>query len=477
MAWQVNPPPALVLKVMAAIAGVVAVGSGLFIAYTYDTNSGATFKEVMQEWKTGSGYGVWFGKTGGITASGAIATKNLSAASCTNASTSKIYATGTGMLVCGTDQDSGTWPIIQPIADNRYVNTSGDTMTGDLLVKHANLTASGGTFTEFISTTGFADFLGISNPDSPAAGTARFHAATTQGFTRFEQDNEGKRNVVLGRDNVFIGKNTTGGVIGTGSVVYVTGSTGNVPNIAKAKADSLTTLPAVGMAMDSIAINGFGQIMKLGVIQNVDTSAFSTADRLWVSATTAGELTATRPAYPNFAQHVGSVLVDGAGNGSYSVFIAPYIGGEETGTNSNFTTPGALSGAQLYVSGLPKMRRGIGIPLCDSATACAAGSGVTFRIPNLLAGFTLSGATLDASVAGVGQTMKVNIYNQGGNCYVFTTPVMLGTTLQSSDQSATGSVINPSCRVFASGQRLVPQITNVNLTPAKGVTLTLDLIP
>jgi hypothetical protein len=181
----------------------------------------------------------------------------------------------------------------------------------------------------------FMDFYAQgTNPPAPPAGVVRFHSITTQGFTRFEQDNEAATNIVLGRDNVFIARNTTGSIIAARSPVYVSGSTGNVPNIALAKSDVISTLPAVGLTLDAIGINAFGQVMKLGVISNVNTSAFSTGDVLYVDPTTAGALTKTRPVTPYLAQRMASVLVSSVDAGSLLVVTAPFIGGLDTGTTS-----------------------------------------------------------------------------------------------------------------------------------------------
>lgn len=166
-----------------------------------------------------------------------------------------------------------------------------------------------------------------SNPSAPAAGTLLLHSATTQGFTRMEQDNEATTNLVYGRDNVFIAKNTTAGTITKGQVVYnTTTSTGAVPNIALAKADSVTTLPALGVALDDIAANAFGQIMVMGVVDSFNTNSFSTGDELYVSPTTAGAIQASIPTgVGQFSQRVGSVLNKGVGNGSMLIDIAPFV--------------------------------------------------------------------------------------------------------------------------------------------------------
>jgi hypothetical protein len=200
---------------------------------------------------------------------------------------------------------------------------------------------------------GYVDLLAqSSNPSAPSAGTTRLHSATTNGFTRLEQDNEAATNLVLGRDSVFIAKNTSGSTINANQPVYVTGSTGNIPNIGLARSNALATLPAIGIALDAISNNAYGQVMKSGVISSVNTSTYSTGDTLWVSPTTAGALVNTRPAYPNFVQRIGSVLVSGIGNGSILVTTAPFVGGMESGTNAATFTATAFVGDGSQLTGI-----------------------------------------------------------------------------------------------------------------------------
>lgn len=218
------------------------------------------------------------------------------------------------------------------------------TGTGGVINGHIDITGTAGA--------GFITLVAqASNPTAPAAGTLLLHSVTTQGFTRMEQDNEAATNLVLGRDNVFIAKNTSGGSIAKGKVVYITGSTGNVPNIALARANSASTIPEVGVALDTIADNAFGQVMVLGVISNINTSAFASGDQIWVSTSVAGGLQNTRPSGTSgaYVLRVGSVMVSGVGNGSIIVDIAPFIGNIETGTlastwtGNNVTLAGILT--------------------------------------------------------------------------------------------------------------------------------------
>lgn len=244
----------------------------------------------------------------------------------------------------------------------------------------------------------FMDFYAqTTNPAAPPAGMARFHSATTQGFTRFEQDNEAPTNLVLGRDNVFIARNTSGSNIAAGKPVYITGSTGNVPNVALAKADSLTTLPAVGMTLDPINNNNFGQVMRLGVIGSIDTSAFSTETLLYVSSTSAGALTATRPVSPAYAQPIANVLVSGVGNGSLHVMAAPFVGGQDTGTDAaawKFNGHTLSLPADASVSGTNTGDQTVSVV----APLAGGGSGSTISVTTSMN----TGKLLGRSTAGVG---------------------------------------------------------------------------
>lgn len=157
-------------------------------------------------------------------------------------------------------------------------------------------------------------------PTPPASGTLLLQSFNQQGFSvPHVYDTQGNA-IEITRDNVTIVKNTSGGTINKGQVVYVTGSTGAVPTVSLAKADSSATMPAFGIMYENASNNAFGRMLILGNLENFDLSAFSNGQLLYVSAATAGALTATPPAYPNFAQTIGTVLNNGVGNGVLDVF-------------------------------------------------------------------------------------------------------------------------------------------------------------
>lgn len=228
------------------------------------------------------------------------------------------------------------------------MNTSPTLITPVLGVATATSVAVTGT-----AGAGFLTLPGQSTvPTSPAAGTLLLYSETANGFTRLAQDNESATNLVLTRDNVIISKNTTAAIITKGSVVYITGSTGNVPNIANAQANSTTTVPAIGVVVNDIAVNGFGQVMTMGIISSFNTSAFTAGASVWVSSTVAGGLTSTRPSgTTNSVQRIGTILVSGVGNGSIAINTAPAVLNMETGTNAATWTGNAVVANSLTLSG------------------------------------------------------------------------------------------------------------------------------
>jgi len=175
----------------------------------------------------------------------------------------------------------------------------------------------------------------IATPTAPAANSLILFSKDQNGLSVPHILDENSNEIEITRDNLTIVRNTSGASISKGSVVYITGATGSVPNISKARANSLTTLPAYGIMYQTTANNGFGWMMVLGVIENFNLSAFSIGDLLYVSPATAGLLTATKPVSPNYAQSMGVVLNNGVGNGVLQVFtrIVEVATTQTAGTN------------------------------------------------------------------------------------------------------------------------------------------------
>ena len=103
-------------------------------------------------------------------------------------------------------------------------------------------------------------------------------------------------------------RNTTGATLTKGTIVYISGATGNKPTVSKAIAtgDS-TSAQTFGMCQANIANNSNGYVVCVGDLAGLDTSAFTEGNQLYLSSTTAGAYTITKQLAPNHLVYIGIV--------------------------------------------------------------------------------------------------------------------------------------------------------------------------
>jgi hypothetical protein len=127
---------------------------------------------------------------------------------------------------------------------------------------------------------------------------------------------------------VVTAKNSTGSAIPKGSVVYikVTNNSAQFPDIELASASTeSTSSKTIGLAAQNIANGATGKIILRGELHGsagepLDTSAYSVGQTLWLS-TTAGQVTSTRPTFPNHAVFIGHVSRSQVNEGRIIVVI------------------------------------------------------------------------------------------------------------------------------------------------------------
>lgn len=170
---------------------------------------------------------------------------------------------------------------------------------------------------------------GISSPDfvqfdttavvTPAAGRLYFN------------DGEGGLSYTLKGGNVVqeVGQsqqvlvyNGTGAALTKGQVVYSNGAQGQRPTVALALATSdATSARTLGIVAESIANGAEGWVTSLGIIENIDTSAFTAGAQLYLSGSTAGGLTATKPVAPIHMVYVARCIKSNASSGRLFVTV------------------------------------------------------------------------------------------------------------------------------------------------------------
>ena len=103
-------------------------------------------------------------------------------------------------------------------------------------------------------------------------------------------------------------RNTTGATLTKGTVVYITGATGQIPTVSKALATSdATSAQTLGLMTADLANNSNGYVTIIGLVTDVNTSAYSDGQQLYLSGTTAGTMTATKPKAPTHLVYVAVV--------------------------------------------------------------------------------------------------------------------------------------------------------------------------
>lgn len=141
----------------------------------------------------------------------------------------------------------------------------------------------------------------------------------------YDTDNSG---VVDNAERIaIIGRNATGVTLYRGTIVYISGSTGNRPNFVKAQANAEpTSAGTFGVVINDIANNSDGYAAHIGVLDNLDTRSTAPnpftdvtlvdGDTIYLHPTIAGYVTNVKPSAPNHLVYVGKVTRTSPTNGT-----------------------------------------------------------------------------------------------------------------------------------------------------------------
>ena len=113
--------------------------------------------------------------------------------------------------------------------------------------------------------------------------------------------------------------NKTGSTITNGQVVYIDGAQGNRPTASLAQANDLTKLSVIGVATHDILNNEEGYVTTFGSVRELDTSAYTNGQELYLSPTVAGGFTGTKPTGDDYCVVVGYVTTVHATQGEILV--------------------------------------------------------------------------------------------------------------------------------------------------------------
>ena len=131
---------------------------------------------------------------------------------------------------------------------------------------------------------------------------------------------------------VTVCRNQSGSTLYKGTIVYINGSTGNLPTILKAQANvESTSAGTFGVVESDIANNADGNVVTIGTIDTLDTRTSATnpftdvtladGDTIYLHPTVAGYVTNVKPSAPNHLVYVGKVVRTTPTNGAIAYRI------------------------------------------------------------------------------------------------------------------------------------------------------------
>jgi hypothetical protein len=136
--------------------------------------------------------------------------------------------------------------------------------------------------------------------------------------------------------------NDTGSTLYRGNTVYIVNSHNqNVANVALARSDSNTTMPAIGLIHEDVLNGQEGSVVAYGKVDGINTTGYTEGQTVYVSNTSAGNIMNTKPyGLDDKIQNVGICIKVHANNGV--VFV--------TGVGRSNDIPNApISSAPNYV--------------------------------------------------------------------------------------------------------------------------------
>ena len=150
------------------------------------------------------------------------------------------------------------------------------------------------------------------------APTAATTTSTTQVATTAFVQQELASGVAVAKNLEFLAHNGSGATIAKGSIVYINGAVSGVPRITKSQANNDTnSARTIGFVKADITNGSNGFVIIEGELLNVSTadsiSIVGAGIQLYLSPTTPGAFTRTKPSAPNHLVYVGVVVTASTG--------------------------------------------------------------------------------------------------------------------------------------------------------------------
>lgn len=194
----------------------------------------------------------------------------------------------------------------------------------------------------------------ISLPEQINIGSIQFDitpstAPLSEGQVRWNEDDktldiktETDVTLQVGQESLVRVVNKTTQDILNGSLVYIDGAQGQRPKIDLAQADTYEHASnVVGMVTADIPKNNNGYVTTLGIVRDLDTSAFTEGDKLFLSSTTPGGFVNVEPQTPNYSLPIGYVITSSTAGKAFVKINGAHISAAQVADALSFNLVGS----------------------------------------------------------------------------------------------------------------------------------------
>jgi hypothetical protein len=287
-------------------------------------------------------------------------------------------------------------------------------------------------------------------------------------------------------DTRILVKNDSGVSLAKGTPAMAVGATGDRISVAKAVADgSVEPRYMLGVMFETVANGSEGYLTLTGEITNLDTSAYTIGDILYIDPNTPGTFTTTEPSSPDLAMAIAIVTRVNASSGRIFVRMWDQQSGLHEQHDVLIDTP-ADNEVLAYdsASGVWKNQTAseanlaalTGASFTGTVNVTTANNGSSVILKNtdgtgvrVIAGESISGSLpgviFSPYVTGVEKTSSQFYYADNGDQWVFEPTLKLGNGYLTSG-SATGYIFN----TIATTLNIGGAATTLNLGAATGNT-------
>lgn len=318
-----------------------------------------------------------------------------------------IYDSATSKWVNGAGGGGGSGDVTGPSSATDNAVARFDSTTGKL-IQNSVVTVDdtgnvAGLLSEQYNTTGTAPTI-VEGLEAWDSGNGTLELGLSGGNVSYK----------YGEQEFLRVYNGSGAAMTKGQVVYIIGAQGNRVDVRLAQGNSeSTSAGTIGFVAEPIASAAEGWVQSSGSLYKLDTSALTAGAPLYLSTTTAGGYTTTKPTAPNHTVILGWVQRVSATVGSFYVKVD---NGYELDELHNVLITSAASGNTLIYDGTAgvwenaNLTAGSGISITNGAgsiTIAATNSGTVTSVTGTSPVVSSGGATPAISLAsGYGDTQN-----------------------------------------------------------------------